>query len=403
LVQYSGYAGGGGSNFVDESGESIAVDGSGNVYVTGNFSNNANFNTPSATGKNELVSAGGSDIFVAKYNTSGALQWLLRGGGTSGDIGNGIAVDGSGNVYVTGSFVLTANFNTPSATGSNELVSAGLSDVFVAKYNTSGVVQWLRRGGGTSSEEGTGIGVDGTGNVFVVGTFSGTANFNTPSATGSFELTSAGDRDIFVVKYNSTGTRQWVRRGGGTSFDEGNDISVDSNGDFYITGYFASTANFNTPSASGSNELISAGSADIFVIKYNTSGGILWLERGGGSNVDIGEAIVRKSSTGSSVYVTGYYNGTINFNTPSAAGSNELQPFGLFDLFVAKYSSFGGLQGLLRGGGQSDDIGTGVALGAFGALHVVGKFESFAAQYGLTPLQNNSGGSYTGFITFMKQ
>lgn len=392
---------GGGSNFATESGESIAVDGSGNVYVTGTFSNNANFNTPSATGKNELVSAGASDIFVAKYNTSGALQWLVRGGGTSGDIGYGIAVDGSGNVYVTGSFGLTANFNTPSATGSNELVSAGASDVFVAKYNTSGVVQWLRRGGGTSSDEGTGIGVDGTGNVYVVGTFNGTANFNTPSATGSFEVTSAGDRDIFVVKYNASAARQWVRRGGGTSFDEGKDISVDSNGDFYITGYFASTANFNTPSASGSNELISAGSVDIFVIKYNTSGGILWRERGGGTNVDIGEAIVRRG--GGSVYVTGYYNGTINFNTPSAAGTNELQPFGLFDLFVAKYSSFGGLQGLLQGGGVRDDLGTGVAVGAFEALHVVGRFESGVAQYGLTPLQNNSGSSYTGFITFMKQ
>lgn len=127
----------------------------------------------------------------------------------------------------------------------------------------------------------------------------------------------------------------------------------------------------------------------------------MWRQRGGGTSGDFGEAIVRRVNA--NVYVTGYYSGTINFNTPSAAGANELQPFGLFDLFVAEYSSFGGLQGLLRGGGQTDDIGTGVAVGAFGALHVVGRFESGVAQYGLTPLQNNSGSSYTGFITFMKQ
>jgi len=391
---------GGGSNFVDEEGKSIAVDGSGNVYVTGYFNSMANFNTPSATGKNELVSAGANDIFVAKYNTSGALQWLVRGGGTSGDDGKGITVDGSGNVYVTGYFNIMANFNTPSVTGSNELISAGDIDIFVAKYNTSGAIQWLRRGGGTGTDEGNGIGVDGNGNVYVVGFFSGTANFNNPSASGSFELTSAGDWDVFVVKFSSLGTRQWVRRGGGTGFDEGKDITVDSNGDFYITGFFVLTANFNTPWASGSNELISAGSSDIFVIKYNTSGGLLWRQRGGGTQNDFGEAIVRRGIT--NVFVTGYYNGTINFNTPSAVGTNEIQPIGLFDLFVAEYSSAGVLLGLQRGGGQSDDVGTSVAIGAFGALHVVGRFESLA-QYGLTSLVNTLSGYGSGFITFMKQ
>jgi hypothetical protein len=392
---------GGGSNFVEEEGKSIAVDGSGNVYVTGYFSTTANFNTPSSTGTNELVSAGSTDIFVAKYNTSGALQWLRRGGGTSGEFGKGIAVDGSGNVYVTGYFSTTANFNTPSATGSNELVSAGNTDVFVAKYNTSGVVQWLRRGGGTGSDEGNGIGVDGSGNVYVVGFFNSKASFNVPSVAGSFDLVSDGERDIFVVKFSTLGTPEWVQRGGGTDFDEGKDIAVDSNGDFYITGYFVNTANFNTPSASGSNELISAGSGDIFVLKYNTFGGLLWRRRGGGTGNDFGEAIVGRS--GGNIFVTGAYNGVANFNTPSASGSNELQPFGLFDLFVAEYFSTGVLLGLQRGGGQTDDVGKGIAIGAFGALHVVGSYESFV-QFGLTQLpRNTSGSSYSGFITFMKQ
>ena len=374
----------------------VATDNSGNIYATGRFEGTVTI------GELSLTSAGGTDIFVAKFNRFGSVQWLRRGGGSNfvDEEGKSIAVDGSGNVYVTGYFNIMANFNTPSVTGSNELISAGDIDIFVAKYNTSGAIQWLRRGGGTGTDEGNGIGVDGNGNVYVVGFFSGTANFNNPSASGSFELTSAGDWDVFVVKFSSLGTRQWVRRGGGTGFDEGKDITVDSNGDFYITGFFVLTANFNTPWASGSNELISAGSSDIFVIKYNTSGGLLWRQRGGGTQNDFGEAIVRRGIT--NVFVTGYYNGTINFNTPSAVGTNEIQPIGLFDLFVAEYSSAGVLLGLQRGGGQSDDVGTSVAIGAFGALHVVGRFESLA-QYGLTSLVNTLSGYGSGFITFMKQ
>jgi hypothetical protein len=196
------------------------------VYVTGKFIGTANFNTPSANGTNELVSAGSDDIFIAKYNTSGTLQWILRGGGASGDSGDAIAVDGSGNVYVTGIFQSTANFNTPSVNGSNELVSAGSFDIFIAKYNTSGTLQWLRRGGGTSGDFSNGIAVDGSGNVYVTGYFQVTANFNTPSASGGNELISAGNRDIFIAKYNTSGTLQWLRRGGGVSSESVSGIAV---------------------------------------------------------------------------------------------------------------------------------------------------------------------------------
>ncbi len=186
---------------------SVAVDGSGNIYLTGEFSG-------TVTLGGQTITSEGDDIFIAKYNASGTVLWLRRGA-TGFDYGLGIAVDGSGNVYVVGNFEGTANFNTPSASGSNQLVSAGFSDIFIAKYNTSGALQWLRRGGGTSFDDGYGIAVDGNGNVYVVGTFNGTANFNTPSASGSNQLVSAGGSDIFIAKYNTSGTLQWLRRGGG--------------------------------------------------------------------------------------------------------------------------------------------------------------------------------------------
>ncbi len=109
----------------NDNGKAIAVDGSGSVYVAGTFQGTANFNLPSASGSNELVSAGFGDIFIAKFSTSSALLWLRRGGGTDPEDGKAIAVDGGGNVHVTGTFQGTANFNTPSASGSNQLVSAG--------------------------------------------------------------------------------------------------------------------------------------------------------------------------------------------------------------------------------------------------------------------------------------
>jgi len=238
----------GSGNVYSDSGKDIGVDGSGNVYVTGNINGTANFNTPTSMGSNELVSASGSDVFVAKYNTSGVVQWLRRAGGIVSESAGGIAVDGSGNVHITGSFEGTINFNTPSSTGTNELVSIGGPDVFIAKYNTSGTVQWLRRGGSVAAlgntDSGRGIAVDGSGNVYVTGTFRNTANFNTPSSVGSNELESAGLEDIFIAQYSNSGTLQWLQRAGGGQSEGASGIALGANGGansmLYVVGTYQS-------------------------------------------------------------------------------------------------------------------------------------------------------------------
>ncbi len=323
VVQWQKRAGGGGGDI----GLDIAVDASG-VYVTGEFAGTANFNTPASPASNTLVSAGVADIFVAKYTTSGTVQWQKRAGGSDHDRGRGIAVDASG-VYVMGYFEGTANFNTPASPASNTLVSAGGWDIFVAKFDPSGVVQWLQRAGGSSDDQGRGIAVDANG-VYITGSFRGTADFNTPTSpasntlvsvgsydifvakynpsgvvqwqkragggngdvgigiavdasgvyvSGGFEntpsfdisanntLTSAGDFDIFVAAYTTSGAVQWLRRAGGSSFDISNDIAANANG-VYVTGLFFGTANFNTPSTSGTNELTSAGNGDLFLARF---------------------------------------------------------------------------------------------------------------------------------------
>jgi hypothetical protein len=236
----------GGTTF--DAGYGIATDSAGNVYVIGNYNNTATF-APGTT----LTSAGSSDAFVAKYDTSGTVQWARSIGGTSADNGYGIATDSNGNVYVTGRYFGSVTF-APGTT----LTSAGSSDAFVAKYDTSGTVQWATSIGGTGADYGYGIATDSNGNVYVTGYYVGSATI------GSTTLTSAGSTDVFVVKYDTSGTVQWATSIGGTSFDYGRGIAVDSGGNVYVIGYYSGTATF----APGTT-LTSAGSSDVFVAKYS--------------------------------------------------------------------------------------------------------------------------------------
>ena len=174
-------------------GNSIAVDGIGNVYTTGRFKGTADFN-PGA-GTFWLTSAGGYDIFISKLDASGNFLWAKRMGGTNDDSGWSIIVDGSGNVYTTGYFTGMADFD-PGA-GTFWLTSAGY-EIFISKLDASGNFIWAKKTDGTISDIGMYIAVDGSGNVYTTGSFDGTADFD-PGA-GTFNLTSAGNSDIFVLK-----------------------------------------------------------------------------------------------------------------------------------------------------------------------------------------------------------
>jgi hypothetical protein len=163
-------------------GHGIALDSSGNAYVTGYFEDTAVF------GATTLTSAGQPDTYIAKVDSGGNFLWAKRAGGTSSDIGNGIAVDSSGNAYITGYFWATAVF------GATTLTSAGQSDTYIAKVDSGGNFLWAKRAGGISIDEGKSITVDSIGNAYVTGSFNGTAVF------GATTLTSAGGYDVFIWK-----------------------------------------------------------------------------------------------------------------------------------------------------------------------------------------------------------
>jgi RHS repeat-associated protein len=213
----------------DDGSADIAVTASGDCYFAGIYGAAMSF------GSSSVPWYGGIDIFTCKLNSSGVVQWAKGGGGTGNDNQTEIRVDNSENVFITGYVNINATFGALTAT------TAGAQDIFLLKYDSAGNEQWLRLAGGTSTDSGSGLGLSSNGNVTVSGYFQGTATFG---ALGS--LTSAGGRDIFVLQYNSSGTPQWVHSTGSTSDDIGNDLVVDANNYIYVTGFFAGTITFGS-------------------------------------------------------------------------------------------------------------------------------------------------------------
>ncbi len=344
-------------------GYGIAVDVSGNNYVMGCFKNMATF------GSATLTSYGDWDIFIAKLDSNGNWLWVTKAGGTGDDWGYGIAVDSSGNNYVTGWFGGSATF------GSTILTSNGGADIFVAKLDSSGNWLWSKNAGGIDCDEGQSIAVDANGNSYVTGYFSDSATF------GSTTLTSSGGNDIFIAKLDSSGNWLWAKKAGGTSGDYVNGIAVDASGNSYVTGYFNTSATF------GSATLASSGSYDIFVAKLDSSGNWLWAKNAGGTDYDCGNSIAVDAS--GNIYVTGGFEGTATF------GSTTLTSNGDSDIFIAKLDSSGNWLGATKTGGTDTVVSYGIAVDASGNNYVTGFFYR-TATFGPTTL--TSSGSADIFV-----
>jgi len=371
-----------------DEGYSITTDASGNVYTTGYFQGTADFDPSSGT--TNLTSAGNKDIFIQKLDASGNLLWAKAIGGTSYDYGISITTDASGNVYTTGFFAKTADFDPSS--GTTTLTSAGSYDIFIQKLDASGNFVRAKAMGGTSYDEGYSITTDSSGNVYTTGYFQGTADFD-PSA-GTTNLTSAGSNDIFIQKLDASGNFVWAKAMGGTSFDFGRSISTDAYGNVYTTGTFLGTAVFD-PSATGTTNLTSAGSVDIFIQKLDASGNLLWAKAMGGTSDDFCVSITTDAS--GNVYTTGYFEETADFD-PSA-GTTNLTSAGEYDIFIQKLDASGNLLWAKAMGGTSYDEGWSITTDASGNVYTTGSFQGtadFDPSSGTTNL--TSAGGYDIFI-----
>jgi len=213
---------------LDDKGYAITVDSAGNVYTTGYFQGDVDFD-PGA-GTTILTSQGHNDIFISKMSPGGDLIWARSFGSAVDDEGWGIFVDSSGNVYTTGYFQNSVDFD-PGAEIFN-LSSAGSSDIFISKLDSNGdfLGAWVM--GGTSDDYGYGIFVDSIGNIYTTGYFRFSSDFD--PGPGEFSITSVGDKDVFISKLNSSGNFVWTTAFGGTSADVGLGIALYSSGKFIL-------------------------------------------------------------------------------------------------------------------------------------------------------------------------
>ncbi|MBU0529355.1 SBBP repeat-containing protein [bacterium] len=372
----------GGGNW--DSGKGIATDNSGNSLVIGRFSGTAIFGTGEAN-QTILVSSGGDDIFVAKYDPNGALVWAKKAGGTLWEYGYGIATDGSGNSLVTGYFGGTATFGAGEG-NQTTLTSLGDREIFVAKYDPSGTLVWAKKAGGTLADEGYSIATDGSGNSLVTGCFYGTATFGTGEANQTI-LTSSGIHDIFVAKYDPNGALLWAKLAGGLSWDSGNGIVTDGSGNSFVVGYFCQTATFGA-GETNQTVLTSSGSDDIFVAKYDPNGALVWAKQAGGTSDDDGYGIATDGSGNS--LVTGYFREIVTFGV-GEPNQTALTSSGGTDIFIAKYDPNGALMWARKAGGPSDDNGNGIAMDGSGNSFVTGYFQQTATFDGTTMVSSGSG------------
>ena len=274
-------------------GRGISVDGSGNSYVTG-------YTNKGISGQTQI---GNNDYFIAKYNSSGDLQWTKQVGATGGlTYGRGISVDSNGNSYVTG-------YTNKGISGQTQI---GTNDYFITKYNSSGDLQWAKQVGATQgSTQGASISVDSSGNSYVTG----------PTSVGISGQTQIGNNDYFIAKYNSSGDLQWTKQiGAASGSTNGYGINVDSSGNSYVTGS-------TNRGISGQTQI---GTYDYFIAKYTPNGDLQWTTQVGASGGTTYGYGISVDSSGNS-YVTG----------PTNVGISGQTQIGNNDYFIAMTSRNG--------------------------------------------------------------
>lgn len=350
-----------------EEAKGVATDDSGNVLVTGYQGSYA----VDYGGGPQLVRAG-TDLFVAKYSSAGSWVWSKTIGGYGYDQGNAIAADDQGNVFVTG-YIGVSSVGVDF--GGGPLSSVGGSDAFLVKYSATGGHVWSKRFGDTGNDNGMAVAADGSGNVFVAGTFEGTVDF------GGGRLTSSGLRDIFVAKYSASGQHLWSKRFGNSGDDVAYAIAVDSSGDLALAGKYQGSINF------GGGNLSSAGGDDAFLVKLGGgSGSHVWSKDFGAGSGDTATGVSVDGSR--NVVVAGYYSGSVDF------GGGAISSLGV-DVFVAKYSPSGGHMWSRRYGNADSQLADGVAAASNGNVSVAGFFAN-TIDFGTGTL--TTAGVYDGFI-----
>ena len=310
-------------------GRKIALDSSGNIYVAGYYENTVDF------GGGNITSNGSWDAYLLKLNSSGTFQWVKSYGASSNDLGRDVAIDSNDNIYLTGNFRGTVDFGGGDVS-SNPSANAY---IFLVKFNSSGVFQWVYTAGGTGVDDVRSLALDSSDNPYITGSFQSTVNF------GGGNTTAANTNDLFILKLNSSGAYQSIYTSNIDTTQKAKGLFIDSSGNVYATGTFKNTVNF------GGGEVISS-DQDIYLLKLNSSLAFQWVKRfavdNGGLGTALGAAVTVDED--GNVYSVGQISGTYNLG-----GINQVSG-GNKDAFIVKHDASGTFQwSKTLGGGSSMD------------------------------------------------
>ena len=380
-----------GGNYWDE-GTSIATDGNNNILITGNTSS-SNFpvHNPGGGAYFQGTNAGG-DVFILKFNSSGARQWATYYGGTALDHGRSITTDGYNNILITGE-TWSPNFpvHNPGGGAYFQGTNAGNYDVFILKFNLSGVRNWATYYGGISNDIGRSITTDGNNNILITGS-TRSSDFPVQNPGGAYyQGSQVSGYDAFILKFNSSGVRNWATYYGGNGDDEGTSIAIDEYNYILITGYtLSSDFPVRTPGGGAYFQATHGGGSyeDIFILKFNQNGARYWATYYGGNNQDKGYEIATDGSD--NILVTGR-TGSTNFpvQNPGAGAYFQGTKSGNSDVFILKFNSSGVRFWSTYYGGNDWDFGTSITSDIGQNIMVTGNTESTNF-----PLQNPGGFSY---------
>ncbi|MEP7318175.1 MAG: SBBP repeat-containing protein [Panacibacter sp.] len=315
----------------------MAVDASGNVYTTGVFFFRPDFDPGPAVF--QLASEGTADVFISKLDASGNFVWAKKFSGSDDDYAYAIALDALGNIYTTGTFQATTDFDPGPGTYNLTSVSYYTNDMFIAKLDAAGNFVWAKKMIDAQQNMANSLALDAAGNVYTSGYFYGMGDFD-PGA-GVFTLSAINNSDIFISKLNSAGNFVWAKKMGGVKDDYGYAIAVDAPGNVYTTGIFTGTADFD-PGA-GTYNYTAAGDStlgsgyDVFISKLDVSGNFSWAVKLGAASYDIGRSIAVDAAA--NVYTTGSFDETVDFDP--GTGVYNLTAAYYSDVFIQKLNAPG--------------------------------------------------------------
>ncbi|MBI3511564.1 MAG: T9SS type A sorting domain-containing protein [Bacteroidetes bacterium] len=389
----------GGNSF--DGANSIYADGTGNIYVAGNF-----ISSSIVFGSTTLTNTWNGQMFLVKYDVNGNVIWAQSASGSNANGAQSVSGDPSGNIVVAG-FFSSSTISFGSTTLTNPFPNN--ADMFVVKYDSNGNPQWATNSGGDPYTYPSSVCADASGNVFVTGNYSGAyIIFDSDTLFNSY----AGSNDIFIEKYSTNGIPSWSLTAGGGSDDNSSAIFTDDSGYVYLTGSFTSSITF------GSITLNTTGNHDIFLVKFDGAGNVIWARSAGGQNYDNDVSTCGQADQKGNVFIAGYFSSdTLILGLDTLINSS----MNINDMFIAKYSATGNLVWARSAGGimtemayalTTDSVGNAFAGGVFSSSNLIFGFDTLVYSGGVSDIflakydtvgnviwAKSVGGSMADFVT----